>query len=166
MLPLLRNRFAAGQRDLLARIAGGAPIGELLEEVVGLIEQDTTWMLCSILLVDRAAQCLRLGAAPSLPRECIQALDGFPMGPQSASCGTAAHTGQRVIVEDIATHPHWAGCRRLALSYGLRAPACARPIWSGRFSRSAGSRNYNARPSISRASSRKRCVSCASLCHR
>jgi len=37
------------------------------------------------------------------------------------SCGTAAHLGQTVIVEDVETDPLWAGFKELALGYGLRA---------------------------------------------
>ena len=41
-------------------------------------------------------------------------MDGVAIGPETGSCGTAAFTGQRVIVEDIATHPWWTDYRELA----------------------------------------------------
>ena len=37
------------------------------------------------------------------------------------SCGTAAFTGERVVVDDIATHPYWAAYKALAQRAGLGA---------------------------------------------
>jgi PAS domain S-box-containing protein len=45
------------------------------------------------------------------------------------SCGTAAFTGQRVIVADIATHPYWAPFKELAARAGLGA-CWSQPIFS------------------------------------
>ena len=37
------------------------------------------------------------------------------------SCGTAAYTGEQVIVEDVNTHPYWDPFRELAKQVGFRA---------------------------------------------
>jgi PAS domain S-box-containing protein len=44
-------------------------------------------------------------------------------------CGTAAFTGERVIVDDIATHPYWAPFKELAAQAGLGA-CWSQPILS------------------------------------
>src|SRR2546421_3537057 len=44
--------FEKGQRRILERVAGGAPLAEVLEAIVLLIEAQAEGMLCSILLVD------------------------------------------------------------------------------------------------------------------
>ncbi len=99
------HSFEAGQRRILERAAGGAPLRDLLEDITTLIErQRPGHMRCSLLLVDREHACVRHGAAPSLPAEFVHRIDGSRIGPQAGSCGTAAYLGQRVIVEDIATH--------------------------------------------------------------
>ena len=84
-----------------------------------IIEQQSPGMLCSVLLLEGTQ--LRHGAAPSLPKEYIAAIDGMLIGPQAGSCGTAAYRKETVIVSDIATDPLWEQGRRLALGHGLRA---------------------------------------------
>jgi signal transduction histidine kinase len=93
----------------------------LLESLVRLIEQRTSGMRCSILLLDDDGETLRHGAAPCLPAHYCAAIDGLRIGLGVGSCGTAAHTRQTTIVGDIATHPYWAAFRDLALGAGLHA---------------------------------------------
>jgi PAS domain S-box-containing protein len=121
--------FATNQRALLERIAAGAPLPELLEGIVRLVERQASGMFCSILLLDRERRHFRHGAAPSLPDAYNQAIDGLEIGPAVGSCGTAAYEGKRVVVADIATHPYWAKVKDLALPIGLRA-CWSTPIFS------------------------------------
>jgi PAS domain S-box-containing protein len=123
------DAFVAGQRDVLERIAGGAPLAEVLERIVRLVEQQADGMLCSILLLDPDHGCVRHGAAPSLPAAFTRAIDGSPIGPAAGTCGTAAYRGAPVVVEDIASDPLWADYRDLALPHGLRA-CWSSPIFS------------------------------------
>ena len=113
--------FTVAQYRILEQVASGAPLREILAALVRLIERQADGMLCSILLFDSELQTLHHGAAPSLPAEYIAALDGAAIGPTQGSCGAAAHFQQRVIVEDIASHPFWVGFRELALRHGLRS---------------------------------------------
>ncbi len=122
--------FEHGQRDLLEKIAGGVPLGEVLEGIVRLIERQSAAMRCSILLLDPATRQVRHGAAPSLPPEIVSAFDGQAIGPSAGSCGTAAYLGEPVVVEDIATHPYWERYRAPVLAAGLRA-CWSTPICSG-----------------------------------
>lgn len=111
----------AGQWAILKRVAQGAPQAEVLDSIVRLIESQAAGMLCSILLFDEATQTLRHGAAPHLPREYVQAIDGATIGPAQGSCGAAAHSRQPVIVEDTSVHPNWKPWRELARRNHLRA---------------------------------------------
>lgn len=77
-------------------------------------------VVCSILTVDREGLLHPL-AGPSLPHHYSAALDGYPIGPEVGSCGTAAFRRQEVVVTDIATDPLWDVPRALALPLGLRA---------------------------------------------
>src|SRR5207237_1363680 len=63
----------------------------------------------------------RHGAAPSLPKAYIDAIDGSVVGPSAGSCGTAAYLAEPVIVSDIANDPLWTNYRNVALPHGLRA---------------------------------------------
>ncbi|HVZ73201.1 MAG TPA: response regulator [Polyangia bacterium] len=121
--------FERGQRELIERIATGVSLGQVLERLVRLIEAQASDMMCSVLLLDPVARCVRHGAAPSLPVPFVAAIDGESIGPAAGSCGTAAYLGEPVVVEDIATHPAWASYRDVALTNGLRA-CWSSPIFS------------------------------------
>ncbi len=118
-----------GQWQILQRVAQGAPQSEVLTAIVRLIESQTEGMLCSILLFDARRQTLEHGAAPSLPAEYVQEIDGSVIGPEAGSCGAAAHFRRPVIVEDTSVHPNWAPWRELALRHNLRA-CWSTPIFS------------------------------------
>jgi PAS domain S-box-containing protein len=111
----------AGEKRLLELIARGDSRALILERACQLVEELASGSLCSILLLDPAANCLRHGAAPSLPKTYTQAIDGGVIGPSVGSCGTAAYRAEPVIVSDIVTDPLWVDYRDLALAHELRA---------------------------------------------
>jgi len=94
---------------ILEEMARGATLSELLELIVRFVEQETSGALCSVLLADETGTCLRHGAAPSLPDSYNKAVDGLKIGQGMGSCGTAAFTKQRVVVEELDGHPYWRG---------------------------------------------------------
>src|SRR5207249_7000608 len=108
-----------------------APLGEILERLVLLIEAQSPGMLCSVLLLSDDGNHIRHGATPSLPEEYVRAIDGAPIGPKNGSCGTAMHRGKPVVVTDIFTDPLWEDYRDLAAAAGLRA-CWSTPIMSPR----------------------------------
>jgi PAS domain S-box-containing protein len=103
----------------LELLAGDAPLPNVLEAIVRGVEQINPTMLCSILLLDDEGCHLFEGAAPSLPDFYNSAINGIQIGMGVGSCGTAAFIGQRVIVENIQTHPYWAPYKALAAQAGL-----------------------------------------------
>ena len=117
------------RRHLLERLAQDEPLSSLLEALVLGLEQLNPSMLCSILLLDQEGRHLGTGVAPSLPDFYNAAVDGIEIGPGVGCCGTAAFTGKRVVVEDIATHPYWAPYTALAARAGLAA-CWSQPIFS------------------------------------
>jgi len=107
--------------EVMELLAKGAPLSQVLETIVRSVEQENPAMLCSILLLDDTNEHLVTGAAPSLPDFYNQIVHGLKIGDGVGSCGTAAFTGKRVIVEDIQTHPYWAGYQELAAKAQLGA---------------------------------------------
>ena len=107
--------------QVLQMIASGAQLLEVLGAIVMSIESASHTALCSILLMDNDGIHLRHGAAPSLPEDYNQAIDGVAIGENIGSCGTAAHLKESVIVSDIANDSRWINYRELALKHGLRA---------------------------------------------
>jgi len=112
------ERFRSRTLELLA---SSESLPALLETIVLGVEQLHPAMLCSVLLLDREGRHLEKGVAPSLPEFYNAALDGIEIGVGVGSCGTAAFTGERVIVADITTHPYWTPYKDLAASAGLGA---------------------------------------------
>src|SRR5580693_461278 len=106
---------------ILRMIRAQAPLPRVLEVLCHQIEKRHSDMLCSVLLLDADGTTLRNGAAPSLPKEYAEAINGAQIGPCVGSCGTAAYRKEPVIVSDIATDALWAGFRDQALCHGLRA---------------------------------------------
>ena len=128
------SSMMASQAQILRLIAEGAPLAETLATICSVVEGQVPDALCSVMLVDEDDHVLRIGAAPSLPLSYANAVDGVPIGPDAGSCGTAAHYGTPVVVEDIETDPRWADYR--AIAAGPRPAAC----WSTPIFASSGDR--------------------------
>src|SRR5829696_5695968 len=125
------EEFRIGQSKILQRLAASAPLSEMLERLVLLIEPQAPGMLCSVLLLSEDGDHVRHGAAPSLPPEYVKAIDGSAIGPKHGSCGTAMYRGEPVVVTDIVSDPLWEDYKDLAVANGLRA-CWSTPILSGR----------------------------------
>jgi diguanylate cyclase (GGDEF)-like protein/PAS domain S-box-containing protein len=110
-----------GRAHVLELLAQSQPLPILLDAIVRAIEATNPEVLCSILLLDPAGRRLLSGAAPSLPEFYNQAVHGLEIGPNVGSCGAAAWSGHRVIVQDIQTHPNWAAFKELATKADLAA---------------------------------------------
>jgi PAS domain S-box-containing protein len=118
-----KSSLALSQLDeaILARIMAQNPLADVLETICVEIEKRYTGLLCSVLLLESDGITLRSSAAPSLPKEYSEAIDGFQVGQRAGSCGTAVYRRQQVVVSDIATDPLWADFKQLAQHHGLRA---------------------------------------------
>ena len=109
------------ENKVLEVITRNVSLSRTLDYLCREIEIQAPGMLCSFLLVDEKRKRLRHGAAPSLPKEYIKAIDGLQIGPSIGSCGTAAYMKKPVIVSDIETDPRWADYKDLALKHDLKA---------------------------------------------
>jgi GAF domain-containing protein len=121
LLERLRTSLPQREQEALDKIGQGAPLREILDDLLGAVEAESPDLLASILLLSADGQHLEHGSAPSLPQAYCEAIDGIRIGPKVGSCGTAAYLGHPVYVIDVATDPLWADFRELALSHGLRA---------------------------------------------
>jgi PAS domain S-box-containing protein len=120
-----RAALLDSQRRVLERVANGAPLPEILETLVRLIEEQAHGMRCAVLLADARQQRLRFTAAPSIPEDYKAGIAPFlRIAPEMGSCGTAAFLRAPVYTRDTATDPLWKDCGDIAVRNGLRA------IWS------------------------------------
>jgi diguanylate cyclase (GGDEF)-like protein/PAS domain S-box-containing protein len=116
-----RTSELALHNQILDQISRDTPLVKLLEMLARQIECVHPQVLSSILLLDKDGVHLRHGAAPSLPGFYTQAIDGLVIGEGVGACGTAAHRGTRVIVEDVQRHPYWVPFRALAQQAGVQS---------------------------------------------
>jgi PAS domain S-box-containing protein len=119
-----RNRAEAlrdGESRILEMIARDAPLEEILEKLLRVVEAQFAGLLCSVLLLEEDGQHVRHGAAPSLPEPYTKAIDGLCIGSKAGSCGTAMYRREPVVVTDILQDPLWEPYRGVAEPYGLRA---------------------------------------------
>lgn len=123
--------FEAGQKRILEMMESNAPLAEILNSLVLLVEAQTPEMLCSVLLLSADGNHIEHGAAPNLPEQYVKAVNGAPIGPKHGSCGTAMYRGEPVVVTDIFSDPLWEDYRDLAAGTGLRA-CWSTPIMSRR----------------------------------
>jgi len=125
------GQFRAEQERILKMIAAGAPLSEILSNLVLMIEEQSPEMLCSILLLSADGNHVRHAVAPSLPESYVKVIDGSPIGPKHGSCGTAMFRGKPVIVSDISTDPLWEEYRNFAWAIGVAA-CWSTPIMSSK----------------------------------
>src|SRR5258708_26475967 len=125
LMDVTERRLAEALRDgesrILEMLARDAPLTEILEQLVRVVEAQFASLLCSVLLLDEDGQHVRHGAAPSLPEAYTKAIDGLPIGPKAGSCGTAMYRREPVVVTDILQDPLWEPYRTVVEPYGLRA---------------------------------------------
>ena len=120
----------ANEKRVLEKIASGASLSVVLDVLVrGVEAQSCDGMMCTVLIFDEDAQCLRHGAAPSLPAEYNKLVDGLHIGPRVGSCGSAAYTRERVFATDVTTDPHWADFVALVTQFRIGA-CCSTPVFS------------------------------------
>ena len=114
---------------ILEQVAQNRPLPEILSRISSMLERQIPGSRSSVLLLKDGK--LWTAAAPHLPQDYSEALNGVPIGPTAESCGTSMYRRETVIVEDIATDPLWDDYRDLALPHGLRA-CWSMPIPSNR----------------------------------
>ncbi len=118
---LLAENLRTGQSEILELIARSAPLKQIMDQLVCLIEAQSPGVLCSVLQLDDDGVTVRPLAGCSLPDAFMNMLDGLSIGPTAGSCGAAMYNRELTVVPDIRTDPRWAPYAALAEPFGLRA---------------------------------------------
>jgi len=101
-----RDQLQQDENYVLTLLGQGAELGELLDAIVHLGEDNDSSIKGSILLYDPDKNWLNVGSGPNLPEGYSKLMEsGIPIGDNMGSCGTAAYRKERVIVPDIAESP-------------------------------------------------------------
>ena len=115
------RKLLSQQQSILSKIALGAPLDKVLENICLSIEEliEDSSAKCSILTLK--GEQLFHSAAPNIAKGYCEAINGVHIGPSVGSCGTAAYEKKRIIASDITTSPLWENYKALALSFDLRS---------------------------------------------
>lgn len=117
----LSNALEEGRNEVLRMVAQNEDLHDILNTLCQKAQLYNPKMLCSVLQLNHQNNSLHPVASVSLPKFYCDALEGVVIGAGVGSCGTAAFIKERVIVEDINTHPYWSQFKGLALEAGVQA---------------------------------------------
>lgn len=117
------------RNDILTSLLRGDLLSDTLKVVALEMEKLNPKSICSILVADASGLYLTNMAAPHLPDFFIESINGISIGEGIGSCGHAAYSGKRTVVENIPTHPYWVEFKNLAEKAGLIS-CWAEPIFS------------------------------------
>ncbi|MEM9806075.1 MAG: EAL domain-containing protein [Cyanobacteria bacterium P01_D01_bin.56] len=117
------------QNELLAKIATGAPLSEILNTLVQALEQGLNQAVCSILLLGQHNR-LYPGAGPSLPSSYHQANNGVLLDDNMRPSARAVLRHETVIIPNLKKASFAGDYKELLLGYGLRA-CWSIPIYGG-----------------------------------
>ena len=117
------------QQVVIEQIASNTPLPQLLEELCLNLEKISirSGAKTSVLLLED--ECLYTIAAPSLPQEYLNLIEGIKIGPKVGSCGTASFLKKQVIVSDILNDPLWEDFQEIAKRFNLKS-CWSTPIYS------------------------------------
>lgn len=118
------EQLLALQNRIVQQLASGAALAQVLEELALGVEANYVGASVSLLGISPDRKTLQHLAAPSLPKHVAAQIHGLPVGPTVGACGSAAATGQRVIIADVNLDPRMKGFETLMLETGIRS------IWS------------------------------------
>lgn len=116
-----RERYQEQLTRLLQRLVLGANQEELLKVALNVAEEEIPGSIATILFLNKKTQRLNQVIPSRLADEFSRVIDGTPVREGMGSCGEAAFTCQRVVIEDIETHPNWQRVKDVALRNNHRA---------------------------------------------
>ncbi|UOA10342.1 EAL domain-containing protein [Methylobacter sp. S3L5C] len=121
------ERYAHFYSSILELLAINSPLLSVIEAIVTGVEQLYPTLLCSILLLDSDGKHLVNGSSPNPPDFFNEVTNGIKIN--ADSCRETFVTGNRVVVEDIATPTNWTAYKKLAVNAVLGA-CWSQPILS------------------------------------
>ncbi|HET6527769.1 MAG TPA: GAF domain-containing protein, partial [Balneolaceae bacterium] len=104
------------QKEAFQAAADGAPLEESLGILIRIaVEEAEGDARAAFYIVDDDGSCLHpIARTSDMSKAYTRAVDGFPIGADSCSCGLAAHTGKPVLSRDVYEEPLWKPLLHLA----------------------------------------------------
>jgi PAS domain S-box-containing protein len=121
------ERLRDSEREVLERLAAGAPLPQVLESVTRLVEVAEVGTACSVSLLGPDGATFSTVIAPRLEPALRAVLGHALIGIRNGSCAAAVYLSRQVLVADVSKDPLWGEHREAALAAGVRA-AWSTPI--------------------------------------
>jgi two-component system NarL family sensor kinase len=115
-----------GEHRVLELIATGAPLGDALDALCRVIDEQSG-LISSVFLLDRDGERMSMSAGPHVPEAWRQAARSFMATPAAGACGAAVHRRKQVIVSDVLASSLYEGWHDAARASGIAA------VWSTPF---------------------------------
>ncbi len=117
----------AGERDIFGRIAADAPLREVLEATVTMVESISSDFIVTISRLGQEGRNFVEVIGERLPAALRAAEELAPIDVRNGSSAAAVYLGRAVLVANVRLDPYWQRRRDLALQVGVAA-AWALPI--------------------------------------
>ena len=95
------------QREILEQVALGVDYREILDALCKAAEQMVNDAVASIMVYDETGTFLTVLAAPSMPTDAVDALNGLIPSENAGSCGTAVHSNEPQYVANTREDRRW-----------------------------------------------------------
>jgi len=109
------------EKSVLETIAKGAPLSQVLDVLVRVIEDQSKGALCSVLLIDQCEKVLRVAAAPNLPQTYVNAIEGLPIDPDQGSGRGDLYRMEPLVTADLSANPFKNRYEQTILGHGLKS---------------------------------------------
>ena len=109
------------QGEILEKVVLGIESQLILNDLCKVAEQIVSDAVASIMIYDDEGESLIVLAAPSIPLEAIQALNGLIPSKTSGSCGTAVYSNRAQYVTNTKTDYRWCNLQTFADDFSIRA---------------------------------------------
>lgn len=114
---------------IFEQLASDEPLPNILKVIVRGVEKLNPEMTCTVMLLDPESKFFSKCISSDLPIFFRTAISRVEIGVGSGSCSAAVFTGERVVVDNIATHPYWVTLKDIAAQARFGA-CCSQPVRS------------------------------------
>ncbi len=111
------------------QLASDEPLPNILKIIVRGIEKLNPEMVCTVMLLDTENRFFSKCVSCSLPIFFSTIISRVEIAIGFGSCSAAIFSGERVVVDEIATHPYWISLKDIAAQARFGA-CCSQPIRS------------------------------------
>ena len=114
---------------IFEQLASDEPLPNILKVIVRGVEKLNPEMTCTVMLLDTESKFFSKCVSSDLPIFFRTAISRVEIGVGFGSCSAAVFTGERVVVDNIATHPYWITLKDIAAQARFGA-CCSQPVRS------------------------------------